>query len=161
MIWLSENLPNSGFCRSACVAIVSITVATVTDAKLQLWEPAHQTGSSSLPDHSKVLLYVSSHKTSKYTCVQRIELSSSGSTQPLLEQLVEFVCRDRPQLLQGHAHDWLFVVRVYITCTRCCSTMHVFPTRGPTVGRRPFKPSFYNTRACRFSTNALRVSYVN
>ena len=29
MIWLSENLPNSGFCRSACVAIVSITVATL------------------------------------------------------------------------------------------------------------------------------------
>ena len=141
----------------------------VTDAELQLWQPAQLESNWLLvaPDHSKGLLYVGSHKTSKHTGIQRIELSSSGSTHILLEQLVEFVCRDRPQLLQGHTHDWLFVVRAYGCVHANPSPLYTLlqnhaglPYDGADCWTKAIQSIFLQHKNVSISTNALRASYV-
>ena len=68
----------------------------VTDSDLQLWDPPLRDSNWLLlaADHGRGLLYVGAHKTSKYTGVQRIELSRDGSTHLLLEHLVAFSCRE-------------------------------------------------------------------
>ena len=120
----------------------------VTDGDLQLWEPLVRDSNWLLiaSDHSRGLLYVGSHKTSKFTGVQRIELSRDGSTHLLLDHLVAFICRERPVLLQGNAHDWVFVVSLLFflkprTFASRAPTAHVQlrtePRRSPIrIGRR-------------------------
>eukprot|EP00731_Ephydatia_muelleri_P027547 Em0019g420a len=64
-------------------------------------------------DHSRALLYLGAHKTSRKTGPNRIQLNSTDSTKVVLDQLVDFVCRDRDVLLRGNARpdttDWLFL----------------------------------------------------
>ena len=62
-------------------------------------------------DNQRGMLYIGRHKTSKYTGVQRIELSSAGCTSALLEQLIIFVQKERPLLVGDYTHNYLFVVR--------------------------------------------------
>ena len=95
---------------------------TFTDEDLQLWAPPDTAQSNWLllrNDHSRALLYIGSHKTFRHTGLQRIELCTEGSTKLLLEQLIAFVCRDRPVLLQGRTHDYLFVVRLLKLINNC------------------------------------------
>ena len=61
-------------------------------------------------DHQHGMLYIGMHKTSRHTGVQRIELSSTGSTGALLEQLVIYCERERPLLIGDYNHKHLFVV---------------------------------------------------
>eukprot|EP00731_Ephydatia_muelleri_P038276 Em0703g1a len=85
---------------------------TFTEEDLQLWEPDSTQSNWLLlsGNHSRGLLYVGAHKTYRHIGVQRTELSADGSTNALLEQLVAFVCRDRPALLQGRTpQDFLFL----------------------------------------------------
>ena len=88
---------------------------TFTEEDLQFWEPDSTQSNWLLlsGNHSRGLLYVGAHKTYRHIGVQRIELSADGSTNVLLEQLVAFVCRDRPALLQGRTpQDFLFLVSI-------------------------------------------------
>eukprot|EP00731_Ephydatia_muelleri_P034237 Em0052g1a len=59
-------------------------------------------------DHQHGMLYIGMHKTSRHTGVQRIELSSTGSTAALLEQLVICSEWERPLLIGDYNHKHLF-----------------------------------------------------
>ncbi len=92
-------------------------------AYIVLWDPVDTPAASNWlviqDDHSRAILYLGSHKTSRRTGPNRIELKSSDATSVLLQQLVAFVCRERDVLLQGNARpagdiDWLFLVSIYI-----------------------------------------------
>jgi hypothetical protein len=91
---------------------------THTSANLILWEPQDDPVSNWLviqSDHSKAILYLGSHKTSRKTGPNKVQLSSEDSTAILLEQLLCFAFHDRDVLLRGSRSPetchWLFVVR--------------------------------------------------
>jgi len=91
---------------------------THTLSNLILWQPQDDPVSNWLvvqSDHSKAILYLGSHKTSRRTGPNKVELRSSDSTGILFEQLLGFVFHDRDILLRGsrspETNHWLFVVR--------------------------------------------------
>ena len=90
---------------------------TFSRQNLATWDPVSNAASNWLVvqnDHSRALLYLGAHKTSRKTGPNRIQLNSTDSTKVVLGQLVDFVCRDRDVLLRGNARpdttDWLFLV---------------------------------------------------
>ena len=90
---------------------------TFSRQNLATWDPVSNAASNWLVvqnDHSRALLYLGAHKTSRMTGPNRIQLNSTDSTKVVLDQLVDFVCRDRDVLLRGNARpdttDWLFLV---------------------------------------------------
>ena len=146
----------------------------VTDGDLQLWEPLVRDSNWLLiaSDHSRGLLYVGSHKTSKFTGVQRIELSRDGSTHLLLDHLVAFICRERPVLLQGNAHDWVFVVSLlfyshaHLQAARPLLMFNYaqnhagLPFESADGWTKAIQAIFMQHKGVAISTNTIRASYV-
>ncbi|KAL5459782.1 hypothetical protein EMCRGX_G033155 [Ephydatia muelleri] len=124
---------------------------TFTEEDLQLWEPDSTQSNWLLlsGNHSRGLLYVGAHKTYRHIGVQRIELSADGSTNVLLEQLVAFVCRDRPALLQGRTpQDFLFLNH----------EGHPYATSDSWT--KYIQSIFLQHKDVSISTNTIRASYV-
>ena len=81
---------------------------TFSRQNLATWDPVANAASNWLVvqnDHSRALLYLGAHKTSRKTGPNRIQLNSTDSTKVVLGQLVDFVCRDRDVLLRGNARQ--------------------------------------------------------